>query len=232
MLIALSSIIASLVPIVVANSKLDKEAEVWFYTRVDRETSLYEDVQLNMNDGSVTFDYLTSDCSGKRSTADVNYFSRTVQGVASDGTQGFIGFVYYWSQLQDVRTIFILFGDSMMSADDRTVSDIRVTIYGSGLYQVSETNVGSGFFTLDQTYSTDWLGVYIFNTGSTAQEIHVAAIHVFDSLNIVQTLPDAQVSVNSASFDQFKSQTLPSGNYMENADDVTNVATIDISGSL
>ena len=45
MLIALSSIIASLVPSVVANSKLDKAAtDVWFYTRVDPETSIYEDV--------------------------------------------------------------------------------------------------------------------------------------------------------------------------------------------
>ena len=42
MLIALSSIIASLVPSVVANSKLDKEVPyVWFGERLDAETTAY-----------------------------------------------------------------------------------------------------------------------------------------------------------------------------------------------
>ena len=87
MLITLSSIIASLVPSVEANSKKDMDAEtVTFYTMEDPVTRFIDDVSMNMNDGSITFDYLTSNCNSKRSTADANYFSRTVQGVAPDGT--------------------------------------------------------------------------------------------------------------------------------------------------
>ena len=95
---------------------------------MDPEKQNIESLSLNMNDGSVAFDYLTSDCSGMRFTADTNYFSRYVLGAASDGTSGYIQFKYVWSQASNFRTVFILFGDIMMSSDGLTVSDIRVKI--------------------------------------------------------------------------------------------------------
>ena len=92
----------------------------------------------------------------------MNFFSRTVQGVSSDGTQGYIQFEYIWLAPSVLRTVFILFGDSMMSSssDGRDVSNIIVRIQnaddGSLIkeWDSSIVNVGSGFFTFPENVET------------------------------------------------------------------------------
>ena len=85
----------------------------------------------------------------------------------------------------------------MSSSDNKALNDIKIEIDrfdysgGSDTYvwmQVCETDCGSGFYTFGN--SATKVRVKVLNNSTSTKDVHITAIHVYSSANLITNLPN------------------------------------------
>ena len=86
----------------------------------------------------------------------------------------------------------------MSSSDNKALNDIKIEIdrydYSGGSadsyvwMRVCETDCGSGFYTFGKSGTK--LRVKVLNNSTSTKDVHITAIHVYSSANLITNLPN------------------------------------------